>query len=127
MKITGIHHIELTVNNLGVTREFYSQLPNFELVADHDHFMMFYVAKKFYLGFIDHNQQLSSTTFSERNVGLDHLAFEVSNLEDLDECLSFLDSRNISHGEIEKLSNGSYVLAFRDPDNIQLEFCYKPA
>ncbi len=125
MKIVGIHHIKLTVKNLAKSQEFYSKLPGFELVASHPNFVMFQVSKKFYLGLTDHNQKLKDTVFSEFNVGMDHVSFELSSIEDLDEVTNFLDQEKIAHGELEKLSNDSYVLAFRDPDNIQLEFCYK--
>jgi hypothetical protein len=52
-------------------------------------------------------------------VGLDHVSFEVKSKEDLEEAVK------IYGGKIKKLSNGLCVLAFRDPDNIQLELCWK--
>ena len=125
MKIIGIHHLKLTVTNLEISKAFYAKLPGFEIVADHPGFVMFFVGKKFYLGLTDHDQKLTSERFSEFNVGMDHVAFELGALADFQEAVIFLEQEKIPHGEIEQLSNGSYILAFRDPDNIQLEFCYK--
>jgi hypothetical protein len=42
---------------------------------------------------------------------------------DLEQAARLFDERGVSHGEIEDLTAalGIYVLAFRDPDNIQME------
>ncbi len=118
MDILGIHHLELTVKNLERSREFYQKLPGFKVVAEYPNFIMFFNGY-FYLGLTDHKEKQTTDSFKETNVGLDHVSFEVKSKEDLEEALK------IYGGEINKLSNGLFVLAFRDPDNIQLEFCWK--
>jgi glyoxylase I family protein len=123
-KITDVHHIELTVTDLQKSKQFYMQLPGFKIVAEYSDFIMFHI-ETFYLGFTTHKEKHKETVFDEYNTGLDHIAFEVSKREDLDNACKFFDEKNISHGAVEKLSNGSFVLTFRDPDNIQLELCYK--
>jgi hypothetical protein len=47
----------------------------------------------------------------------------VATRDDLERALRLLDERGIPHGEITDLGDvfGLYILAFRDPDNIQLE------
>lgn len=122
MTIKGIHHIKLTVSNLEISREFYSRLPGFKLVAEYPDFYMFSCGK-FNLGLTTHKEKLKLGKFEEFNVGLDHISFEVDTSSE--EALTFLDANSISHGEVEKLSNNLYVLAFRDPDNIQLEFSWR--
>lgn len=122
--ITGIHHIELTVKNLQVSKLFYSKLPGFKEVAEYPHFIMFYTGS-FYFGITDHEGKQHTTVFDEKNIGLDHISFEVSKKEDLNTAVQFFDSEKIPHGEIKKLSNNLYVLAFRDRDNIQLELCFR--
>jgi len=49
--------------------------------------------------------------------------FAVASREDLDLAIRTLEQRDVPHGEIEDLGSdfGLYVLALRDPDNIQLE------
>jgi glyoxylase I family protein len=124
MKIIGIQHIELTVSDLNRSKDFYSLFPDFKIVASYPNFIMFY-AGSFYFGLTDHRSELGEKVFNEKNVGLDHLAFELDSLESLGEAKEFLINNGIVHSEIKKLSNGSYIITFRDPDNIQLEFCYK--
>jgi len=124
MKIQGIHHIELTVSNLEKSREFYSKLPGLKAVATHPGFVMFF-CRNFYLGLTDHKEKSSKDKFDEFRTGLDHISFEVSSKVDLDEVVELFDRERIEHGKIEKLSNDVLVLAFRDPDNIQLELAYK--
>ena len=122
--IKNIHHIKLTVSDLARSLEFYSQFPGFKLVADKPHFKMFYNGH-FYLGLHDHEGNQKEKRFDEKNVGMDHLSFAVSSQEDLNSAIKFFDEHNIPHGEIETLSNGTHILSFRDPDNIQLELAFR--
>jgi catechol 2,3-dioxygenase-like lactoylglutathione lyase family enzyme len=72
----------------------------------------------------DPNQALSHDVFSEHRVGLDHLSFSVGSRGDLEAAVRLFDENGISHGTINDLGEYGlpiYVLAFRDPDNIQLE------
>ncbi|MBI5358922.1 hypothetical protein HZB69_04850 [Candidatus Amesbacteria bacterium] len=94
-KVNKIHHIELTVRNAG----------------------------DFYLGLTTHSKP--NGEFDETVTGLDHVSFEVDFRQDLDSAIDFFDKNSIKHGETKELSNNLWVLAFRDPDNIQLELCYK--
>lgn len=123
-KIIGIHHVELTVTDLQRSVLFYSQLPSFKIVAQHPHFVMFDTGS-FKFGLTDHNNKVKSNSFSELNTGLDHISFSVSSKQDLESAKEFFDREQIIHGEIKKLSNDTFVLAFRDPDNIQLELTYR--
>jgi len=124
MKIKNIHHIELTVGDLGISKDFYSKLPDFKIVAKYPNFIMFFNGY-FYLGITDHHGKTEGKKFSELNLGLDHVSFEVETKIDLTKAIKFFDKEGINHAEIKKLSNNLYVLAFRDPDNIQLELCWK--
>ena len=122
MTIKSVHHIKLTVSDLHRSKLFYEKLPGFKLVAQHLDFYMFSCGK-FYVGITTHKDKQRLKEFTEYNVGLDHVSFEVDT--SLDEILPFLDSNKIEHGEIKKLSNNLHVLAFRDPDNILLEFSWR--
>ncbi len=124
MRIKAIDHIELSVNNLDRSQAFYEKVPGFKLVAKYPNFLMFSCGN-FKLGLTDHKGELTSKTSSEFNVGLDHVSFLLNSNEDLTEALNWLEREKIKHGEIKELSNKGKVLAFRDPDNIQLEFIYR--
>lgn len=72
----------------------------------------------------DASQAIDNDKFSENRAGLDHVSFNVESRADLEAAIKVFDENNISHGEINDLTpHGSpiLVLAFRDPDNIQLE------
>jgi glyoxylase I family protein len=62
--------------------------------------------------------QFSSGEF---RIGLDHIAFGCASREELQSWPTRLDALGIEHGEILDRPYGA-GLAFRDPDNIQLEF-----
>jgi catechol 2,3-dioxygenase-like lactoylglutathione lyase family enzyme len=71
--------------------------------------------------------ELTSTApFDERRPGLDHIAFTCASRDELVEWVERLDMLGIGHGEIQDAGYGSGV-AFRDPDNIQLELFAPPA
>ncbi len=63
---------------------------------------------------------VSTDTFDEDRVGLDHLSFAVGSRSDLDAAASLLDEQGIGHGGVKDVGAG-YILEFRDPDNIALE------
>jgi catechol 2,3-dioxygenase-like lactoylglutathione lyase family enzyme len=64
----------------------------------------------------------SGDRFDPDRVGLDHLSFGVASHEDLERAVRLLDEQGVRHGEITSLpSFGIDVLAFEDPDGVQLE------
>jgi len=71
----------------------------------------------------DEAQALRDDRFNENRVGLDHLSLSVESRDELERAITLLDERGVDRGEIKDLGEGFaiYVLAFRDPDNIQLE------
>jgi catechol 2,3-dioxygenase-like lactoylglutathione lyase family enzyme len=131
-----IHHLRLTVTNLNRSREFYTQVLNFQVAveapppADHPEHGLVDEALQGGIVLINGNMLMglrpaapSGDQFSENRVGLDHLSFSVSSRADLERAVKILDARDIPHGEIKDLGSafGLCVLAFRDPDNIQIE------
>jgi glyoxylase I family protein len=51
------------------------------------------------------------------------VSFSVGSRQELEQAVRLFDDQNVPHGEIKDLGAdlGLYVLAFRDPDNVQLE------
>jgi catechol 2,3-dioxygenase-like lactoylglutathione lyase family enzyme len=72
-----------------------------------------------------HSATAGFGAFDERRVGLDHLAFQVTDVEELKRWVSHLDANGVSHSGIIDAGYGSTVV-FRDPDNVQLEFFVHP-
>jgi catechol 2,3-dioxygenase-like lactoylglutathione lyase family enzyme len=69
----------------------------------------------------EHQRHHETDPFDELRIGLDHIAFGCENRVELESWPARLDALGIEHGEIVDEWYGS-GLAFRDPDNIQLEF-----
>lgn len=123
--ITGIHHITLTVSDVVASADFYIRHFGFRSLLD--------------LGarhILSNGSVVLSVTlpsdraapipandrFSENRIGLDHVCFSVAGLAELEAAAAYFDEQGISHGEIKDLGRlGVYVMAVRDPDNIQLE------
>ena len=68
----------------------------------------------------------TTVAFNERRVGLDHVAFAVSDRAELEVWEKRLDQLAIAHGGIKDAAYGS-GLSFRDPDGLPLEFFAAPA
>jgi catechol 2,3-dioxygenase-like lactoylglutathione lyase family enzyme len=120
--IQAIHHIRLTVTDVARSQEFYTQFLDFQ-VARQIPTGVLMTQGSFFLGIgpaFDPASAPPDDRFSEHRVGLDHLSFSVSSHSDLEQAVQLFDEHGVSHGEIKDIGR-FYVLAFRDPDNIQLE------
>ncbi|MDX1615087.1 MAG: VOC family protein [Candidatus Promineifilaceae bacterium] len=120
----AVNHMALTVTDLERARDFYVQVLGFQFVTE---FGPKYLLSNGELILAlnlapDPGQAISGDRFSENRVGLDHVSFNVGSLAALESARERLDELNVPHGEIKDLGDlGIKVLAFRDPDNIQLE------
>jgi glyoxylase I family protein len=72
-----------------------------------------------------HDGTAEMGTFDERRVGLDHLAFRVANRDELQQWMTHLDAKGVTHSDIIDIGFGPTVV-FRGPDNLQLEFFVHP-
>jgi glyoxylase I family protein len=80
------------------------------------------------LGLTQHHEG-GSEAFDELHVGLDHLAFAVTDRDELDAWSQRLTLAAVTHSPIAAANSipGAAVLVFRDPDNIQLELFFDPS
>ncbi len=117
-----VHHAALRVTQLDRSVEFYANLFGFQTVAALPEVTLLSNGTLL-LGLRDGQGGASDDRFDEFRVGLDHLSFSVGSRKELDRAVQVLDQRGVPHGAIEDMGKefGLYVLAFRDPDNIQLE------
>ena len=117
---TAIHHLDLTVTDVARSRAFYMQVLGFQLMKEMPPAV---VLRKgdVVLGLVP-AQSDAGDSFVEKRVGLDHLSFGVGSRDDLEQAARTFDQHSVPHGEIEDTAELKIlVLAFRDPDNIQLE------
>jgi len=124
--ITGaIHHMTLTVNDVRRSCEFYTSLLGFQVAMELGPKMILSNGKVLLVLAPppDMTQQIKNDKFNENRVGLDHVSLSVPARGILEDAVRVFDQAKVSHGEVRDLGPdlGIYVLAFRDPDNIQVE------
>jgi glyoxylase I family protein len=122
----AVHHLALTVTDLRRAREFYTGLLGFQTVMELSPSRVLIGNGSSVLALSlppDPSRAPRGDRFDENRVGLDHLCFSVAGRSDLERAARVFDERGVSHGEIEDLGKEMrmYTMAFRDPDNTQLE------
>lgn len=121
---SAVDHLKLTVTDVARSRDFYTSLLGFDVVAEFGPSTLIHNGSVLIGLAPAPNANLVNTAdrFDENRVGLDHLSFAVAGREDLERAVELFDERGIPHGEITPLEGfGITVLMFRDPDNIQIE------
>ena len=122
--VEGIGHISLTVTDLAASVEWYQRVLGLGKMMDEDHpggraEILITPDFRLIIGLHLHDAN-EGELFSETKTGLDHVGFNVPNREALEAWIARFDELGVEHGEVEEAPYGALV-AFRDPDNIQLE------
>jgi catechol 2,3-dioxygenase-like lactoylglutathione lyase family enzyme len=120
----ALNHFALTVSDLDRSLEFYERLfeaPPAVLIDEKTYRAAIWFEPMFAIH--EHHRHHAGDTFDEFRIGLDHIAFGCTSREELESWPARLDALGIPHGEILDEWYGS-GLAFRDPDQIQLEFFF---
>jgi glyoxylase I family protein len=123
-RLMGFSHIDLTVSDCERAAVWWTDVLGFTLVnqARNDNFELRSLVHPSGLGVtvMTHDGTAKNDAFDERRVGLDHLAFRVSDRDELQRWVTHLDVNGVSHTGIIDIGFGPTVV-FRDPDNMQLE------
>ena len=125
-EIIGVHHVALTVADAERSAAWYSALLGMQMLmsTDGDDGVRSRVLVEPTSGLAVALRQYpdgSGDEFDERRTGLDHLSFEVATRAELEAWQGELEARGVTYSPIAETPIGS-LLAFRDPDGIQLEF-----
>ena len=120
MKTTGLNHIILTVSDVTRSSAFYRDLLGFEIHTIADGFMFKCGGVAFF--FFRSSQPLPNDRFNEFRIGLDHLAFTAPDEQALHDLADTLQNAGVDTKGVEVYHTGNQYVAFRDPDNIQLEY-----
>ncbi len=120
MDTPGLNHVILTISDVARSRAFYGDLLGFELKDLADGFYFESGGVAFFL--FPSSKPIAGDRFSEFRVGLDHLAFTAPNETALHALAARLIAAGVETQGVETYHTGNRYVAFRDPDNIQLEY-----
>jgi glyoxylase I family protein len=127
---TSIAHVRLTVTEIERSRQFYEsvfgwpvlfELPDNANEATRKQLSFLHGGVVYDLGgSLLGLRPAANDRFHEDRAGLDHIAFRLGNKAELDSAAAHLDEVGVEHEPIKDIGP-SYILQFRDPDNIALE------
>lgn len=127
---TSIAHVRLTVTDIERSRQFYEsvfgwpvllEVPENADEATRSQFGFLFGGVIYDLGgTLLGLRPVGTDRFDEDRVGLDHIAFRVGSKAELEAAAAHLDDVGVGHEPIKDIGP-SYILEFRDPDNIALE------
>ena len=75
-----------------------------------------------WFGLVEHN--LDDTAFDARRLGLDHVAFDVPTMEEMDTWAAAFTAAGIDHSGAIEVPPGA-ILNFKDPDGIALSLFWQ--
>ena len=120
METSGLNHIIMTIKDVKISQAFYNDLLGFETknIADGFFFMTGGIA----IFFFSSNHPIPDDRFNEFRIGLDHLSFTAPSEAALHSLAEHLHAVGVQTQGVETYHTGNKYVAFRDPDNIQLEY-----
>jgi len=127
---TSIGHVRLTVTDIERSRQFYESVFGWPVLIETPESADEATQKalSFLYGGVVYDlggtllglRPVADDRFHEDRCGLDHLAFRIASKAELDDAAKHLDDIGVDHEPIKDIGP-SYILEFRDPDNIALE------
>lgn len=127
---SSIAHVRLTVTDIERSRQFYESVFGWPVLievpenADEStrNQLSFLFGGVIYDlgGTLLGLRPVAADRFDEDRVGLDHIAFRLASKDELDSAAAHLDELGVAHEPVKDIGP-SYILEFRDPDNIALE------
>lgn len=129
--ITAIHHLSLTVTDLERSVRWYTEVLGFAIDrqiegAGFRRTRLRQAGTQVILTLTQHDRP-TSQRFAGTGVGLDHLAFLVPSVADVEAWEQVLERHGVPHSEVKRELPEVARLVFRDPDNIQLEVMSAPS
>ena len=122
--ITGGHHIAFTVSDADRSARFYENLLGMQVVMQGDEddvrFRVLMCPSSGWVVGLRQYLGKEEGPFDEFRCGLDHFAFTVASMDELQAWERTLEDKGVPFSPIAETPIGT-VIVFRDPDNIQLE------
>jgi catechol 2,3-dioxygenase-like lactoylglutathione lyase family enzyme len=129
-RLAGIQHVGLTVRNVEASVDWYMRVLGLERQFDEPHHHSDQGGYAVVLGTpdmslnvgLDHHPANCGEPFDPTRTGLDHVCFQVSNIEALNAWAQRLDRVGVEHSGVYAMEGTPFrLLTFNDPDGIQLE------
>lgn len=125
-QLSGLAHVTLSVRDRDASVDFYRSVLGFKEYRTRDDKGALHTdchhASGVILGFTQHRDHFKGR-FDHRHCGVDHIAFEVGSLGELEAWEDRLADMDVDHTPVVHTEQGS-VLTFYDPDGFELElFC----
>ena len=122
-RLTGHHHVALSVSDLGAALRFYTWVLDMEelfseTAPDRSAAVLRFGGGPISVGLVEHAGS-ARHRFDPAVTGLDHLAFAVASREELAAWASRLDEAGVEHSGPIEVPPGE-ILNFKDPDGIAL-------
>lgn len=127
---SSIAHVRLTVTDIERSRQFYESVFGWPVLIEvpenadeptRDQLSFLFGGVIYDLGgTLLGLRPVAADRFDEDRVGLDHIAFRIASKDELDSAAAHLDELGVVHEPVKDIGP-SYILEFRDPDNIALE------
>ena len=125
--LTAIHHVSITVTDLGRSVPWYQEVLGLSTLMEDTHpdgtgyfVLLGNPAFTVLVGLHVHPGN-GQEVFSEAVTGLDHVGFAVADHAGLEAWERRLTELGVAHSPVDDRPLYS-VVVFRDPDNVQLEF-----
>ena len=124
MDTPGLNHVILTISDLAISREFYGGLLELKLldVPGNPGAGFYFEAGGTTIWFFPSKRPTEGDRFTEHRIGLDHLGFAAPSKEALERLAEKLIAAGVETNGVERFFTRNWYVAFRDPDNIQLEY-----
>jgi glyoxylase I family protein len=125
--LSGIHHVTLNVHDVERSEGWYKEVLGFARVTSYDgpgfhRVILRHPDCGVVLGLNRHDDAEGAQPFNERRTGLDHVALQAPDRGALDGWVSRFEALGVPHSEVKPGAiPGSFLVVFRDPDNVQLE------
>jgi catechol 2,3-dioxygenase-like lactoylglutathione lyase family enzyme len=124
LETPGLNHVILTIGDVARSRAFYGDLLGFSIEdMDVPGGGFYFESGPVWFFCLPSRQPVAGDRFSEFRIGLDHLAFTAPSEAALQSLADKLKAAGVETNGVEVFApTGNRYVAFRDPDNVQLEY-----